>query len=144
MTYEEYERQNELEDAIQDDIDGIVENMDFDQYADDCWFDFGDLADAYEAMTEEEQKTLKEISPEFYEEVQKMHEDYEGCSCIPAVKAWDKIFKNWTNYSKPDYAEIGKALPELKKALDGAHDLVLEYMEEKAKDELANYQPDFD
>lgn len=144
MTYEEYERQNELEDAIQDDIDGIVENMDFDQYADDCWFDFGDLADAYEAMTEEEHKTLKEISPEFYEEVQKMHEDYEGCSCIPAVKAWDKIFKNWTNYSKPDYAEIGKALPELKKALDGAHDLVLEYMEEKAKDELANYQPDFD
>lgn len=143
MTYEEYERQNELDDAIQDDIDGIVENMSFDDHADDCWFDFGDLADAYEAMTEEEHKTLKEISPSLYEEVQKMHEDYEGCSCIPAVKAWDKIFKNWMNNYSVLYIEIGKALPELKKALDGAHDLVLEYMEEKAKDELANYQPDF-
>lgn len=142
MTYEEYERQNELEDAIQDDIDGIVENMDFDQYADDGAVDFGKLADVYEAMTEEEHKTLKEIAPSFYEEVQKMHEDSEW-SCIPAVKAWDKIFKNWTNYSKPDYAEIGKALPELKKALDGAHDLVLEHMEALAKEELANYQPDF-
>lgn len=143
MTYEEYERQNEMEDNYQDAVDGIVENMSFDDHADDCWFDFGDLADAYEAMTEEEHAKLKEIAPAFYAEVEKMHEDYEGCSCIPAVKAWDKIFKNWTNYSKPDYAEIGKALPELKKALDGAHDLVLEYMEEKAKDELANYQPDF-
>lgn len=144
MTYEEYERQNELEDAIQDDIDGIVENMDFDQYADDCWFDFGDLADAYEAMTEEEQKTLKEISPEFYEEVQKMHEDYEGCSCIPAVKAWNQLWVLKVAGTSDLYSKVGQHLPELKKALDGAHDLVLEYMEEKAKDELANYQPDFD
>jgi hypothetical protein len=138
MTYEEYERQNEMDDAIQDDIDGIVENMDFDQYADDCWYDFGKLSEAVEAMTEEERDKVKEIAPAFYAEIEKMHEDYEDCSCIPAIKAWNALFQEYIAGTGRDYSVIGKALPKTKKAFDDAHDLVLEYMERIARNELPN------
>lgn len=134
MTYAEYERQQLQDDALDDAVDGIVENMNFDDYVE--VFDLGHVSDAFEEMTEEEHEKLKEISPEFYSEVEKMHEDYPDCSCTHAVKAWKKI-------SHATHAKIAKNIPGLQKALDAAETKVYEYMEELAKDELANRVPDF-